>query len=262
KTWYLNRPVTFLGRGQDCDIVLLDHSVSRRHLRVDRTGDGFSVTDDGSGNGTWLNGAKVSRDELYDGDRLLVGDTTLVFSTVGLPRRRPVVGGQVTDPGHRPQVKGPTLGDRLPQVPVKWVLAWLATTLVAVAVTVSVVRVIRARRYAQARAVAESWRSQAVEAVNQRQWPQAREALQAAEALDPALLDFSAEYQRLGQAVRDEQVLARARQALSAGDPAEALTQIGQIAADSPYAFDARMLRRRAEAALGSGAPTRAPSPR
>src|SRR5436190_21891335 len=34
-----------LGRGEDCDIHINDHSVSRRHARIDPTGEGYHVAD-------------------------------------------------------------------------------------------------------------------------------------------------------------------------------------------------------------------------
>jgi diguanylate cyclase (GGDEF)-like protein len=66
-----------LGRGEDCDIRILDNSVSRRHARVENLTDGFYVLDMQSTNGTFVND-QPSKDGnpilLKDGDYLRVGN--------------------------------------------------------------------------------------------------------------------------------------------------------------------------------------------
>ncbi len=71
-------PVT-LGRLAECDLVLNDPNVSRRHAEFRRTTDGVVVTDLGSTNGTRVNGVPVREQQLVSGDELTVGSTTLVF---------------------------------------------------------------------------------------------------------------------------------------------------------------------------------------
>lgn len=69
-----------IGRLQDCDICLSDANVSRRHAEIVRTGEGWSVHDLDSTNGTTLNGKPLSdTTELRDGDTLDIGATRLVF---------------------------------------------------------------------------------------------------------------------------------------------------------------------------------------
>jgi len=68
------RPL-ILGRGEDCDIRLPDHSVSRRHARIEPTKDGFFVHDQQSTNGTFVNDRQLdSAWLLQDGDYLRVGN--------------------------------------------------------------------------------------------------------------------------------------------------------------------------------------------
>ena len=71
-----------IGRAADNSIVLDDGGVSRSHARIDsRDGDLFLV-DEGSANGTSVNGARldsVSPYSLQDGDRIGIGPYTLVF---------------------------------------------------------------------------------------------------------------------------------------------------------------------------------------
>jgi hypothetical protein len=73
-------PVT-IGRLDDCEIQLADKNVSRRHAEIRSEGGGFVVVDLDSTNGTKVNGNKVKRRELADGDQVTVGATTLRFET-------------------------------------------------------------------------------------------------------------------------------------------------------------------------------------
>jgi hypothetical protein len=68
-----------VGRLPDCDIVLNDPNVSRRHVEVVRVNETFVVRDLGSTNGTKLNGVPVRESYLTTGDNITVGSTTLVF---------------------------------------------------------------------------------------------------------------------------------------------------------------------------------------
>ena len=69
-----------IGREAQSDIVLDDGKVSRAHARLTFNAGTWSVIDLGSSNGTYLNGQKVSgQQQLTNGDRIKIGDTTLVF---------------------------------------------------------------------------------------------------------------------------------------------------------------------------------------
>ena len=73
KRWTLNRSEFVVGRGEDCEVVLPDRQVSRRHFRIVRDDDGYSVEDLGSKNGTYVNGAAVRGSvQLQDGDEIQV----------------------------------------------------------------------------------------------------------------------------------------------------------------------------------------------
>jgi len=64
-----------LGRGEDCDIRLHDHSVSRRHARIEPTAEGYFVFDQQSTNGTFVNDKQLDTSWLLqDGDYLRVGN--------------------------------------------------------------------------------------------------------------------------------------------------------------------------------------------
>ncbi len=71
--------VTTLGRMSDRDIAIEDSGVSRRHAEIRRVGDTYRIVDVGSSNGTLVNDKRVGEAQLHDGDRIRLGDTTLVF---------------------------------------------------------------------------------------------------------------------------------------------------------------------------------------
>jgi diguanylate cyclase (GGDEF)-like protein len=63
-----------LGRGSDCDIRINDHSVSRRHARIQPGAEGYYALDLQSTNGTFVNDVPASMCRLKDGDYLRVGN--------------------------------------------------------------------------------------------------------------------------------------------------------------------------------------------
>jgi two-component system, cell cycle response regulator len=79
----LERETIVLGRGDDCDITVIDHSVSRRHVRFDLDMDGYLVTDLDSTNGTFVNDTPATRTPLTDGDYLRVGNILYRFLAGG-----------------------------------------------------------------------------------------------------------------------------------------------------------------------------------
>lgn len=66
-----------IGRSKDCDISLADGNVSRRHAELGRDGDGFAVRDLDSTNGTLVNGRRIRREPVAEGDEITVGTSTL-----------------------------------------------------------------------------------------------------------------------------------------------------------------------------------------
>jgi hypothetical protein len=68
-----------LGRSRDCDLRVNDLNVSRRHAEIREQGDRWILVDLGSTNGTLLNGRKIDREQLSDGDAITLGSTEIVF---------------------------------------------------------------------------------------------------------------------------------------------------------------------------------------
>jgi FhaA, N-terminal domain/FHA domain len=71
-----------IGRSRECDIVLNDSNVSRRHAELRPRGDGWTITDLGSTNGVRVNGHDVRPNEpepVQAGDELHVGTVDARF---------------------------------------------------------------------------------------------------------------------------------------------------------------------------------------
>jgi len=75
----LRQGSNLVGRGQDCDLQLMDQGVSRRHVDVQFDGQYAVAYDLGSTNGTSVNGHYVGSHQLQHGDVLRVGHSRLVF---------------------------------------------------------------------------------------------------------------------------------------------------------------------------------------
>ena len=68
-----------IGRGPECELVLRDSRVSRRHARLTARDGVLVLTDLGSTNGTRVNGHRVTEVVLGAGDRILIGETILTI---------------------------------------------------------------------------------------------------------------------------------------------------------------------------------------
>jgi sigma-B regulation protein RsbU (phosphoserine phosphatase) len=79
--WFnLEQEKTTIGRSEDNDIPLGDPFSSGHHALIGSTEDGYLIRDNGSKNGTFLNGKKVTGEaELKKGDEILVGSTRIIF---------------------------------------------------------------------------------------------------------------------------------------------------------------------------------------
>ncbi len=66
-----------VGRSSDLDMVLVEEMVSRRHALISFRDGVVAIEDLGSTNGTFVNGEKVSKTVLREGDRILIGTNIL-----------------------------------------------------------------------------------------------------------------------------------------------------------------------------------------
>jgi serine/threonine protein kinase len=77
-----------VGRTADCDVVVRASDVSKQHCRITLGRGKVLVEDLGSFNGTFVNGRRIKRVCLDDGDRLGIADHEFVLHIPGLPRAR------------------------------------------------------------------------------------------------------------------------------------------------------------------------------
>ncbi len=71
-----------IGRSRDCDIVLEDSSISRRHAELRPEGSVWTIEDLGSTNGVRVNGIAIRGPQsLRTGDRIEIGSTEILFET-------------------------------------------------------------------------------------------------------------------------------------------------------------------------------------
>ena len=128
--------VLSMGRGTQCDIVVQDNQASRYHSDIRWNGRQWEVVDRGSTNGTYVNGMQIHGPyELHLGDRITIGDTTMVLHEFGAApdhqTSRDLAGAArkayaVPRPMETPRQDTSTAGTT--------VAFWLAQVLVAVAV--------------------------------------------------------------------------------------------------------------------------------
>ena len=71
-----------IGRQPDADLVINDKLASAQHARIRFLEGGFTIADNNSTNGMFVNGHRVERVRLQDNDRIAIAGVTLVFKQV------------------------------------------------------------------------------------------------------------------------------------------------------------------------------------
>ncbi len=80
---------TVIGRAPECEITVQAEEISRRHALLKPVGDGLSVEDLDSSNGTWINGRRVQQGFLDPGDELRLDDLRFELIAPGVQVSRP-----------------------------------------------------------------------------------------------------------------------------------------------------------------------------
>src|SRR6266536_991857 len=71
---------TTIGRSRECDIFLEDLAVSRLHATIRQMPDGgYEIEDHRSATGTYVNGMRITRYRLLEGDVVQIGSNRLTF---------------------------------------------------------------------------------------------------------------------------------------------------------------------------------------
>ncbi|GMU91973.1 MAG: hypothetical protein AMXMBFR4_10310 [Candidatus Hydrogenedentota bacterium] len=86
-TYHVNSDGLVIGRASECDVVLPDSLVSRRHARVWLEKGQLKVEDLGSRNGIVVNGERVTRLRIDEGDQLTVGSHTFQIAIASKPKK-------------------------------------------------------------------------------------------------------------------------------------------------------------------------------
>ncbi len=74
------KSVTTIGRSRECDIFLEDLAVSRLHATIRRLSDNsYEIEDRRSATGTFVNGMRIARYRLMEGDTVQIGSSRLTF---------------------------------------------------------------------------------------------------------------------------------------------------------------------------------------
>ena len=79
ETFHADSAQTTIGRSPDCGVFLDDVTVSRKHAVVTDRDGMFTIEDQGSLNGTFVNRRRVETAQLEDGDELQIGKYRLTF---------------------------------------------------------------------------------------------------------------------------------------------------------------------------------------
>lgn len=75
----LEGEIVTIGRHPRSDLFLDDVTVSRHHARILMAPDGYTIEDEGSLNGTYVNRRRIESHQLFDGDEVQIGKFRLAF---------------------------------------------------------------------------------------------------------------------------------------------------------------------------------------
>ncbi|MEW6058278.1 MAG: FHA domain-containing protein [Bdellovibrionota bacterium] len=78
----LSKDEVSVGRASGCDIIIGDKKSSRKHLVLQKVGAVYIAKDQGSANGSYVNGNKITQQELASGDVLRIGSTEFTFQAL------------------------------------------------------------------------------------------------------------------------------------------------------------------------------------
>ncbi len=78
-----------IGRVNDADLLLLDEKISRKHAKISTHKGRVMIEDLASRNGTFVNGVRIRSMELQEGDKIVIGSSTMQLASVSEVGSRP-----------------------------------------------------------------------------------------------------------------------------------------------------------------------------
>ncbi|MCG3173511.1 MAG: hypothetical protein GMKNLPBB_01708 [Myxococcota bacterium] len=114
-----------IGRSSDLDMVLVEDMVSRKHSKISYLPDGIYIQDLGSTNGTFVNGERIKRTKLKEGDRILVGTSILKLEKDGF---EPSPESEAARQGRRPRSGQSTMAGSLEEIPLPDLMQLFSTS--------------------------------------------------------------------------------------------------------------------------------------
>jgi pSer/pThr/pTyr-binding forkhead associated (FHA) protein len=119
KTFELTRNELTIGRDVKNEIVINDAEVSRRHCRLSLQGDGYTIEDLGSTNGTFVNEQRVTGQRaLRSGETIRVGDNvTLTYELAGYDADATIASREAQPPPPKPRKQPQQYAGQVPPGP-------------------------------------------------------------------------------------------------------------------------------------------------
>jgi signal transduction histidine kinase len=79
RTFEIDGETLYIGRDPACEVPLRDPGISRRHTCLELHEGKYFLKDNGSANGTFVNGVRITETEIQSGDQIRVGNTILTM---------------------------------------------------------------------------------------------------------------------------------------------------------------------------------------
>ena len=117
-----------IGRSSDLDMVLVEEMVSRRHAQITMSGGVITIEDLGSTNGTFVNGEKIKKSPLKEGDRVLIGTSILKVVTTEGSAPAPVKQDLESVAAQRRTSQVRTMSGAIEEIPLPDLLQLLSTS--------------------------------------------------------------------------------------------------------------------------------------
>lgn len=97
--WVMGDDELIIGRGGECDIAIPERRISREHVKIERVGDHYQITDLESKNGTHVNAERLEGTrELREGDEIQIA-LAVKLKFIGSDATVPLTLDDLDDPG-------------------------------------------------------------------------------------------------------------------------------------------------------------------